>query len=80
MSHQCAPSGEQPRATRRCVCFEAFYCSSECQKAHRKTHKERCIDRAHRKLDPGESFVLFIQALESHLLTFDHSIAIQAPD
>ncbi|KAL1730833.1 hypothetical protein EV714DRAFT_272362 [Schizophyllum commune] len=69
---QCAPSGEQPRATRRCVCFEAFYCSSECQKAHRKTHKERCIDRAHRKLDPASPFRRPIDAYFVGKLTMDY--------
>ncbi|KAL1700659.1 hypothetical protein EV121DRAFT_213731 [Schizophyllum commune] len=69
---QCASSGEQPRTTRRCVCFEAFYCSSECQRTHRKTHKERCIDRAHRKLDPAAPFRRPIDAYFVSKLTMDY--------
>ncbi|KAL1745149.1 hypothetical protein HDZ31DRAFT_37015 [Schizophyllum fasciatum] len=47
-----APS--DAKAMRRCACFRAFYCSTQCQRAHRKAHKPNCADGGHGSL-PTES-------------------------
>ncbi|KAI5891008.1 uncharacterized protein SCHCODRAFT_02505212 [Schizophyllum commune H4-8] len=65
-------SGEKAVKTRRCVCFDAFYCSRECQRAHRKVHKKICVDRAHRQLDPGLPFKNPLEAFFVSKLTLDH--------
>ncbi|KAL1670152.1 hypothetical protein GGF50DRAFT_122556 [Schizophyllum commune] len=69
---ECTSSGVEAAKTRRCVCFEAFYCSRECQRAHRKVHKELCVDRAHRRLDPELPFKNTLEAFYVSKLALDY--------
>ena len=40
---ECVVCKARPKETFLCSgCFEARYCSSECQKAHWKQHRKRC--------------------------------------
>ncbi|TRM58394.1 hypothetical protein BD626DRAFT_634076 [Schizophyllum amplum] len=55
-SPECTSSITETTRLRRCVCFEACYCSKACQKGHRQAHKAVCVNRANVKIPPHVPF------------------------